>query len=96
MTTPDIAGLCERLRERRSHMTEVSAGMLFNTDGPEAADALERQASEIERLHGVLADLVSWFDDGPSSHGPWIITSGAYGADDAVASARAALTGEDT
>jgi hypothetical protein len=87
MTTPDIAGLCERLRERRSHMTEVSAGMLFNTDGPEAADTLERQAAEIERLRGALQEFSSEYDgflDGDGHPCP------------TLARARAALTGEDT
>ncbi len=93
MTTPDIAGLCERLRKPR-RAGRVSQ-MLINPDGPQAADTLERQAAEIEMLWGALADLVSWFHDGLSSYGPWIIRSGTRGADDAVASARAALTGED-
>lgn len=38
-----------------------------------------------------LADLVSWFEGGPSPYGPWIIMAGPYGADDAIEAARAAL-----
>jgi hypothetical protein len=44
-------------------------------------------------LREALADLVSWFDGGPSSYGPWIIKAGPYGADEAVEAARAALAG---
>jgi hypothetical protein len=53
-TTPDIAGLCKRLRD--------------NWDWPsllmtEAADTLERQAAEIERLRATLG-YYSYADDG--------------------------------
>ncbi len=89
MTTPDIAGLCERLRERRSRMTEASAGMLFNPDGPEAADTLERQAAEIKRLREAL-HFYADHHDYPNA-GPWGINSDDFGD-----RARAALTGEDT
>ena len=46
MTTPDIAGLCKRLR--------ASHGGVYRK---EAADTLERQAAEIERLRGALGEL---------------------------------------
>jgi len=46
MTTPDIAGLCERLR--RPH------GGAYRK---EAADTLERQAAEIERLRDKVEGL---------------------------------------
>lgn len=52
------------------------------TDASDAAGGLRK----------ALADLVSWFDDGPSSYGPWIIPAGTQGADDAVEAARAALS----
>lgn len=42
-------------------------------------------------LREALADLLSWFDSGPSEHGHWIIRAGEQGADDAVEAARAAL-----
>jgi hypothetical protein len=51
MTTPDIAGLCERLR--RPGLKSAA----------EAADALERQAAEIERLRATLG-YYSYADDG--------------------------------
>ncbi|SFI15171.1 hypothetical protein [Albimonas pacifica] len=64
----------------------------------EAADALEAQAAELaqvrgerDRLRVALADLTSWFDDGPSRYGPWIIKAGDPGADAAVEFARATL-----
>jgi hypothetical protein len=55
MTTPDIAGLCERLRavESSGH-GGVTTNWHRNPDGPEAADTLERQAAEIKRLRGAL------------------------------------------
>ena len=56
MTTPDIADLCERLRGEE--IDPFAPGLRHvsyaNPDGPEAADTLERQAAEIERLRGAL------------------------------------------
>ncbi len=83
MNTPDIAGLCERLRAVESSrgpsdwsgIWEVTTNWHPNPDGPEAADTLERQAAEIERLRGTLG-YYSYADDGGKR-------------------ARAALTGED-
>ena len=59
MTTPDIAGLCERLRAPKPGVHVDITGFLHpkdrvNPDGPEAADTLERQAAEIERLRALL------------------------------------------
>lgn len=57
MTTPDIAGLCERLRavESSGH-GDVTTNWHRNPDGPPAADTLERQAAEIERLREALEE----------------------------------------
>jgi len=60
MTTPDIAGLCERLREP-TILTSYD-GLDPVVLGPtviriEAADTLERQAVEIERLRGALGGI---------------------------------------
>jgi hypothetical protein len=83
-TTPDIAGLCKRLRD--------------NWDWPsllmtEAADTLERQAAEIKRLREAL-DLASRrfyvFRDMTDHTSDRVCL--ATWADEA----RAALTGEDT
>jgi hypothetical protein len=68
MTTPDIAGLCERLRA-------------FHAGGyrKEAADTLERQAAEIERLRTGLEKVAAYYGTGHR----------------VTEIARAALTGED-
>jgi hypothetical protein len=71
MTTPDIAGLCERLRavessqgpSNWSDIRQVTTKWYRNPDGPEAADTLERQAAEIERLRATLG-YYSYADDG--------------------------------
>jgi len=61
MTTPDIAAQCERLRRLRSLPSNPLArsgfGQLVNPDGPKAADTIERQAAEIERLRGALSGI---------------------------------------
>jgi hypothetical protein len=92
MTTPDIADLCEWLRWYRS-----------NPYGRAAADTLERQAAEIERLREALrpfvavlehdisadADGTDWFTPMKSNNrAPRLIVSD-------FRAARAALTGED-
>lgn len=53
---------------------------------------LESLQRENEVLRSALADLTSWFEDGVSIYGPWIIRSGEHGADAAVTSAQAALS----
>jgi hypothetical protein len=80
MTTTDIAGLCERLRATKP---TTSGGELANPDGPEAADTLERQAAEIERLRGALKRSRRYVADLP------IV------GDADLAIIDAALTGED-
>ncbi len=90
MTTPDIAGLCERLRETRSVWSQtkaVSVKRRRNPDGPEAADTLERQAAEIKRLREAL-HFYADHHDYPNA-GPWGINSDDFGD-----RARAALTGD--
>lgn len=68
---PDIAGLCERLRKRATASFEANKN--FGRKGREwaietevewqAADTLERQAAEIERLRATLG-YYSYADDG--------------------------------
>ena len=100
MTTPDIAGLCERLRvvESSGH-GGVTTNWNRNPDGPEAADTLERQAAEIERLREalvakadegmlVLETLAKMTPDRAHRHVKEGLTL--------ARKARAALTGEDT
>jgi hypothetical protein len=88
MTTPDIAGLCERLRKVRSQ--GIRAGKLWNEDGPEAADTLERQAAQIERLREALKEArIIVFDATMEDLYP-------SRAVEIFAQIDAALTGEDT
>jgi hypothetical protein len=96
MTTPDIAGLCERLRA-------------FHAGGyrKEAADTLERQAGEIERLRSAGAALLAVIDETDSyqkrpGNGEWGVECACcmgelFDGTDRIRIniARAALTGED-
>jgi hypothetical protein len=109
MITPDIAGLCEGFDELlislRSDTDSHPRGgrRLVNPDGPEAANTLERQAAEIERLRdkveGLGTDLrcavqvaynrgaTEWARLNYPDMIEWL---------ESCAEARAALTGEDT
>jgi hypothetical protein len=97
MTTPEIAGLCERLRVVEysrepsdwSGIRQVTTNWHRNPDGPEAADTLERQAAEIERLRGTLGGATAALAS---------ISGLAQSATKAAVEGlktRAALTGED-
>jgi len=81
---PDIAGLCERLR--RPGLKSAA----------EAADTIERQAAEIERLRGPLPDLLQ---EHVFSLRVEAMAMGEAGAHYALIAdlieARATLTGED-
>tara|TARA_Y100000401_G_scaffold19361_1_gene12999 strand:- start:1190 stop:1885 length:696 start_codon:yes stop_codon:yes gene_type:complete len=82
-------------RIKREH-DDCCALMAMLAKDRERRDAAEGQVSaltaERDRLRIALEDLTSWFDDGPSRYGPWIIKAGNPGADAAVEFARAALT----
>ena len=89
MTTPDIAGLCEELRESATQVFGHYAGEPEDTlclapiaKITQAADTLERQASEIERLR----ELLRCIRDTPANE---------FDAVDVANRIRAALTGED-
>jgi len=92
MTTPDIAGLCERLRAE-----EIGPEDLL-----EAADTLERLVAEVERMREALefyADEDNWFGVYMTGCGPmaddWSIDGHPYWPDGKPGkTARAALTGE--
>jgi hypothetical protein len=99
MTTPDIAGLCERLRKRARASFEANKN--FGRKGKEwaietevewqAANTLERQAAEIERLRGALGAVTACAIPLEMSHPlQWSVE------DRAIRLADAALTGEDT
>jgi hypothetical protein len=99
MTTPDIAGLCERLREPTilTSYDGLDPVVLGPTDiRIEAADTLERQAAEIKRLRGPLPDLLQ---EHVFSLRVEAMAMGEAGAHYALIADliedRAALTGED-
>jgi len=105
MTTPDIAGLCERLRAGESSRHDgVATNWHRNPDGPEAADTLERQAVENKRLQGALeeADARIGVMTGRGERCPQCADTKRNCANAIAAMAvdfnraRAALTGEDT
>jgi len=106
MTTPDIAGLCERLR-RKAGFNDPVTGEYVNfptqRDGPEAADTLERQAAEIERLRDKVEGLESDLQGAVQIaylRGATVWAQLNYpdiiGLLSPSPEARAALTGEDT
>jgi hypothetical protein len=83
MTTPDIAGLCERLRDFSATWSMYEKHRELTA---QAADTLERQAAEIERLREALQELSCEYDSFLDGDGYPCPT---------LARARAALTGED-
>ena len=106
MTTTDIAGLCERLRAPKPGVLMDITGRLHpkdraNPDGPEAADTLERQAAEIERLREALEEAAKTLEhvDGAlmdMAEAGAVPAVGTWGfVTKAARKARAALTGED-
>jgi hypothetical protein len=104
MTTPDIAGLCERLRavessqgpSNWSDIRQVTTKWYRNPDGPKAAKTLERQAAEIERLRGALEKISKGGPDTNRPPRPKYTDGFDEGCAWAGRLARAALTGEDT
>jgi hypothetical protein len=107
MTTPDIAGLCERLRDRVAFCKQSGGVYTYGEDDyaldNEASDTLERQAAVIERLRGALAEIpktaktlriaTSALVLAGKSEAAEMVTSVVDGFE---AIARAALTGEHT
>jgi hypothetical protein len=84
MTTPDIAAQCERLRPRPFSVPENGFEPVVVEPSAiriEAADTIERQAAEIERLRGALT----------MAKGPL----GSTGPTPVYEAVLAALTGED-
>jgi len=97
MTTPDIAGLCKKLRFSETCISTLAAEV------DRLTDTLERQAAEIERLREALefyADEDNWFGVYMTGCGPmaddWSIDGHPYWPDGKPGkTARVALTGED-
>lgn len=64
MTTPDLAGLCERLRAKKIIGVEMGpkgtrdVAKRINPDGPEAAAAIERLVADNEQMREALKGLV--------------------------------------
>jgi hypothetical protein len=91
-TTPDIAGLCERLRKPLDYTLHLYQCDV-DTTMANAADTLERQAAEIKRLREAL---------GLASRRFYVFRDMTDHTSDRVClatwadEARAALTGEDT
>jgi hypothetical protein len=92
MTTPDIAGLCERLRavESSGHggfsADRATTNWHRNPDGPEAADTLERQAAEMERLRRAAQAVIDRWE---TPHWKDVPATAVF-----IGNLRAALTGE--
>jgi hypothetical protein len=96
MTTPDIAGLCERLRYRLDlesdnpyvvsawSANDVLTRIVPHDDLEEIADTLERQAAEIARLQRLL-----------NGRDDFIVAEGLWPKFCDGLPVRAALTGED-
>ncbi len=85
MTTPDIAGLCERLNTlwlelNDAHAEPPATARIMNALH-QSANTLERQAAEIERLR----ELLRCIRDTPANE---------FDAVDVANRIRAALTGE--
>jgi len=105
MTTPDIAGLCERLRTGTGLSEPVgdSGGVIrdawVHSIMQQAARTLEHQAAEIERLRGALGPfaLAAENMDGDEPDTLFIYDSPESAMIDYgdLRRARAALTGED-
>ena len=93
--TPDIAGLCERLRaitttdherlcQGREYVCSCGWDAENEAKATEAADTLERQAAEIERMQRLL-----------NGRDDFIVAEGLWPKFCDGLPARAALTGED-
>lgn len=91
MTTPDVAGLCKMLRGRAAEYNDLGGHYAYIGDDcaldDRAADTLERQSAEIERLRRAAQAVIDRWEtphwkDVPATAVP-------------IGNLRAALTGED-
>lgn len=93
----NVVGLCRRLRSPifgldYSPTDNIPPHHLNNTDGPEAAALIERQAAQIERLREVLEELI---DHAEQCMGRLDYHDELMMGDEPIKEARAALKGED-
>lgn len=88
VSLPHDYPLAQMARDRMDRIKDLTL------DGLAQIGRWEKAEAEVERLRELLSDLMSWFPDKPSRP-EWRITAGEYGADAAVAAARAALATED-
>jgi hypothetical protein len=94
MTTPDIAGLCEKLRKPLDYalrLYECDVG----TTMANAADTIERQAAEIKRLREALSGINQLARDRLALIPADLVCGGVVGDLLVDILGRAALTGED-
>ena len=98
MTTPDIAGLSNKLRCRATTYNVLGGHYAYIGDDcaldDKAADTLERQAGEIERLRGALGNLVRMNEEHNAAVEK-VMGRPLNWSDNYLNEARAALTGED-
>jgi hypothetical protein len=99
MTTPDIAGLCERLKTlwlelSDAHAEPPATARIMNALH-QSGDTLERQAAEIARLREALTACVNAvaYTEGHDGRRSYSLRL-TFGV--AFQKAKAALTGEDT
>ena len=93
----NVVGLCERLRvvESSESSRKPSEWLTFwnrNPDGPGAADLIEQQAAEIERLREVLGELIDYAEQ---CMGRLDYHDCCMMGDEPIKEARAVLKGED-
>jgi len=99
MNTPDIAGLCERLRaitttdhERLCQGREYACSCGWDAENEakatKAADTIERQSAEIERLRGAAQALIDRWETPLWKDVP---ATAVF-----IANLKAALTGEES
>lgn len=99
-TTPDIAGLCERLKTLWLELNDVHAeppatARIMNALH-QSGDTLERQAAEIERLREALSGINQLARDRLALIPADLVCGGVVGDLLVDILGRAALTGEDT
>ena len=87
--TDEAKALVEQLRWGAWYYEDPFDGKAYASDAPlEAADLIETQAREIERLRGVLGDLIEAVQRRTADLGGY---DGRFGLNKSIVKARAAL-----